>query len=1152
MGKKGKDSIHSEQEHFESTSNYHKKKSLRAYLKDEKITRREFARIMGMGAAGMALIPTLSTSAWTSSLNWGGGLHEIKEAFLKGTSKLPHSAKPWLYWMWLRGNITKEGITAGLEAMDRIGIGGSLMMDLGGAGSKRNTPDGGVYFMTPEWQEMVAHTIDESARLDLEFDLNNSEGWDSGGPWITPKLGLQKLTWSETHISGSQEFSGSLQPPSINLDTYTQIAVLAVPTPKSPVFPEAQKTVRQKPNYGLQLDYGKPVTARSLTMTRKGNKVLPRHCELWVSNDGKDFNKIKAFETGWFRRGAPNPVSFGIPSTKGRFFRLLMPDVKAILDDIGFSMGAEPCIDHWRIKAGFDYLSEHGQCSPLYIIPDTFPGSDEKYPSLDQVIDLSGMLDREGRLDWQAPPGDWLILNIGFTPTGKKIKEAAPGASGLESDRLNKKALETQLSSGMVDKIIQDVGPDSMGEKGLTTIHTDSFEAGPTNWTASFPKEFKERRGYDLTSWLPVMTGGHVIGSIEQSEQFLWDIRRTLADMIADNNLEYFRELCHKRGLKFSSESAGRGQYLYDPIFFQATSDLPMGECWNSPHSLRPRLDCKAAASAINIMGLPVAGAEIFTDTRNKAGRWLDSPFSLKAQGDLAFCFGINRYVFHRCILQPNPEEKPGLTWPGVGINFDPSNTWWNASGSYMDYLTRCQYLLQQGQFFADVAVLLDEGAPSSLVRPLKDPVDPHGKWGKEWDDSTITEGILRYFGRMPFLPPRGYDYDYLDSGTVHQSKVEDGKIVLPSGMSYNILVLPHRKRMTPSLARKIRSLVKAGATVVGIKPTKSPTLADYPSGDKEISSIAGELWGNSEESTAGTRHRFGKGQVYAGDGTQQALEALKLKPDFSYEATGDTNNKDLDVEFIHRKTDKEDIYFISSQADQSIEVNCSFRVTGRKPEIWLPDTGEVIVCEAFNQHAGQTIVPLHLDPYGSLFVVFSKRNKTRSSGIAKSNFPIFNKVKNIETPWKVYFDPKWGGPGQVQMNTLRSWSKDQNKGIRFYSGTATYKKRINISDELIKSGNPLYLDLGVVKEMARVRLNGKKVGTLWKPPFRIKISDAVQPGVNHLEVDIINLWPNRLIGDAALPKEKRYTQVNWNPYKSNSPLLESGLLGPVTLHKSS
>jgi hypothetical protein len=407
------------------------------------------------------------------------------------------------------------------------------------------------------------------------------------------------------------------------------------------------------------------------------------------------------------------------------------------------------------------------------------------------------------------------------------------------------------------------------------------------------------------------------------------------------------------------------------------------------------------------------------------------------------------------------------MTWPRVGINFDTSQTWWEPGRAWINYLTRCQYLLQQGKFVADVAILTDEGAPSSLTRVYNDLV----KADEEYDTSTITESALRHFNRMHFLPPTGYDYDFINAEAVHSMEVSDGKLHHPGGMSYRILVLPPSERMTLSLVRKISTLVKAGATIVGIRPEKSPTLSDFPHGDTELRAIALELWG--DEDNEQLSRKVGFGRVFKGDSVKEALEALNVMPDFEYSPADNMINSKFKIDYIHRNTDTADIYFISNQQQLTVDLNCLFRITNRQPEFWLPDTGKVIMPTELKQEQGRTALSLRLDPSGSLFVVFQKSGSSSFKSSSKKLAVDTKVIKKIKGSWSVSFDPKWGGPANHIMKNLQSWAKSNYDGIKYYSGTATYKKKISVPQGALRSGKVLYLDLGSVKEIAKIRFNG-------------------------------------------------------------------------------
>jgi len=1102
-------------------------------MSPSKITRRKFTRLISLSSASAAIMFNMP-DAVASMLDTSS--ETTYNELLKGFQNFPAAAKPWTYYMWLNGNISKEGITSDMEALHRIGIGGVLIMSLG------QVQEGPVRFLSSEWRGLVKHTIAEAQRLGMQVNMNNDAGWNSGGPWITPELGMQRITWTETIVTGPTKFNAKIEQGKTQLNTYKEIAVIAIPSKKTAEIPDDFKVTANKgANCWLQHDYGKIITAQSIILSHPkvtGSTLKPAKCELSVSDDGVNFKPVRSFQNVWLGTYLIlKNTTIRLGKVEGRYFRLTFPGITDFSDDLSFTLLSEPVIDNWPLKAGFESVTEHGGGAPLYAMPDEFPvAMNGEFPTSAQLVNLSDRMQANGSLQWDVPKGEWIIMRIGYTPTAKTNGAAGADGRGLDCDKVSRKALEVHLT-GMIDKVIADAGPMAGKGKGLTTIHTDSWESQQFNWTANLPDEFKTRRGYDMIPWLPVMAGGRIINSVDQSERFLWDLRRTLADMIMDNHLKHFRELAHQRGIMFTSESSGRGQFLYDPVAFQVCSDLPMGEFWNSPQDSRPRPDCKIAASAAHVANLPIAGGEAFTQNHNNAGKWLESPYFLKALGDGAFCAGLNRYYFHRTIAQFHPGERPGMTWPNVGINFDTTQTWWEYAPAWIQYISRCQYLLQQGLFVADTAIITDEGAPAAAIRQL-----PYDK-RNNLDPGAMTETTLRQFNMMPFLPPPGHDYDYIHPGAVYTMQVKNGDVVLPYGMSYKVLILPNSQRMTVKLARKIKELVIAGATIVGPKPLKSPTLCDYLKGDNELHSITNTLWGHDKSLLKQT----GKGQIFKGNGTEQALKTLQVLPDFQF-AASKTPNLPLKVDYIHRRTATSDIYFISNQQQETIEIDCWFRVSGRKPEFWMADIGKVMPCDAFVQNGHRTKIPLRLDPSGSIFVVFTKPIAKTASGSQKVNFSNTKTVLSINDNWVVNFDPAWGGPEQYEMGHLQSWTESNNAGVKYYSGTAVYKKQFHASQELLNNKKPVYLDLGLVKEVARIKLNGKDAGIAWKPPYRVDISSLLKTGAIELHIEIANLWPNRLIADAGLSKEKQLTKVNWNPYKPDSPLLESGLIGPVTI----
>lgn len=1059
----------------------------------------------------------------------------------------PASAKPHTWWHWMNGNVTKEGLKADLEAMKEVGIGGAQMFTV-----DQGIPHGPVDYNSEKWREMTAYAVQEASRLGIELCIHNCAGWSSsGGPWITPENAMQVVAWSTQDVRGPSHFSAELPPikaPSIyaRVDYARDIAVYAFPTPK----------------------------------------------------DSKKW-------------------------------------------------------DHFLGKTGV--IREDG----LRVDTTEGPGGDP-IPASDFV---KLRLNSDGKLDWDVPEGDWTILRIGHVPTGKDNHPAPPEGDGLEVDKLSRSALDTHWA-GMMAKVIAECGP--LAGKVLNNSLIDSYEVGSQNWTPKMLAEFKKRRGYDMEPWLPVIAG-FPVESREKSERFLWDLRRTIADLYAENYFGYFGELCHRAGMKFSTEPYGNGGF--DNIQVGGLADIPMGEFWVGGGTLETT---KLASSVGHVYGRPVIGAESFTADDNR-GKFLEEPYAAKALGDFVFCNGINRYIFHRYAMQPWLNLKPGMTMGPWGTHLERTQTWWTEAATWLKYVARCQYLLQKGRFVADALYYYGEGAPVDL---------PYGS------------------GLKPTLP-KGYDYDGIDASLLMKSRVENRRIVLPSGMSYAILCLPDSQFMTPKLANKIRDLVKAGAVVVGPKPSLSPSLSSFPDCDSDLRKTADEVWGPSESQVVETSLKrpavwrtFGSGVIATDVPLSVAFKNLNLGPDFSFTSPVPRAK----IAYIHRKIDDADIYFVSNQQYGNVAANCSFRIRGKAPELWHADSGVIEMAPVYRSANERTVVSLNLGPAESVFVVFRKpasgshltsfekpaaitnvkapqiaiksaRYESADgrgvdvtevvAGLVKEgqteisatndNFgdPVVNVVKrlvidytlngkpvkqtvaenetitllampklstdldyqlrsqgrdlsliswrpgtyafetskgqkrtvavkyvlqpiDLSSNWNVKFPPNWGAPPSVELSKLISWPDSNVTGIKYFSGSAVYSKDFDVPSSMI--GVPLMLDLGRVKNFATVRLNGRELAVLWKEPFTVDVTNAIKKGKNHLEIKITNLWPNRIIGDEQLepdvewngaslkewpswinsreprPKTGRYTFVTWKFWNKDSPLLESGLIGPVML----
>ncbi len=1058
-----------------------------------------------------------------------------------GFANPPESAKPRTWWHWVSGNVSAEGITADLEAMKRVGLGGAQIFTV-----DQSDVHGPVKFMSAEWRSLVHHALDVAGKLGLEISMEGCDGWsESGGPWVTPAQGMQKLVWTETHASGGERVViASLPKADGNLDYYEDVACFAYllpagepPTPAA-ITSSASPTAFQFQSSGapwelpkspapqwVRLEYDKPVKAQSLRIVVKSG--WRKGWELQAGDDGETFHKVCALSSDEI-------VTF--PTTTGKFFRLYnnTPSTSPVfITALTLDSGR---VDRYRQRVGLAVDRKINTFnSPLD--SSTLPIEQAK------VVNLAGVE------NWEAPAGQWTVVRLGHTAIGTKTHPST--LAGLECDKMSKAAVEAHFH-GMFGPVMSD-SPDSIGTT-LKYVLLDSWEAGCENWTPLMREEFAKRRGYDLGPWLPVLTG-RIVSSRDESERFLWDYRRTLADLVADEHYGTLQSLARSKGMGLAAEATGQGMpTIADQLQCKGRTDIPMGEFWTLGSSVDVFSDAREAACAAHIYGQNIAATESFTSTAAPAS-WKNDPYSLKALGDQEFCNGVNRFVFHRYAHQPWLDRAPGMSMGPWGINFERTNTWWEQGAAWLGYLSRSEFMLQRGRFVADLCYFYGEGAPVCVSR----------------------DGLLP-------VPPRGFGFDVCNAEILlNRMTVEDGHLALPSGMRYRVLVLPENDRMTLPVLQKIRDLVQAGATVYGPKPLKSPSLLDYPRADEALASTASELWGSCDGKSV-FEHPFGKGKIVWGKSLEQVLST---PPDFT--ASEQT------ALYIHRLDKDGDIYFVSNQLERPITMACTFRVEGKAPELWHPDTGRVESAALYKTGNGTTTLPIPFDPLGSVFVVFRRPDAvatrvasatlngkalfeagseptaslpeisggnarlvahepgayeiTNGEGISsKQVVPALPPPLAIAGPWRVTFPPKLGAPDSATFDHLMSWTDSPDEGVRYFSGTARYSMDFTLPEGFTGAGHLAYLDLGNVKNLAQVSLNGQQLGILWKPPFRTEITNAIKTGANHLEVRITNLWPNRMIGDQKLPQDKRITWASVSPYKADSPLLPSGLLGPVTI----
>lgn len=1053
----------------------------------------------------------------------------------------PAAAKPAIWWFWGESVTTDHGITQDLEALKRVGFGGVVLYE-----QVFTDRPGALKSLSPEWLARVRFAAAECARLGLTLEVNASDGYVAGGPWISPELGMQRLVASETVVEGGKQISVALPQPPTALNFYRDVAVLAYPAPAGGETKLPAPKISSVPNgidlkqlfstdgkakakisplpsgqpVFVQLDYGQPFTARSLTYSSRstlkalviatqvpdswaddflgqGMKPIPMLGELQSSSDGKSWRSVCAIPAFGYQHDSWTQRTVSFPATAARFFRLKLDIPGDGLSIGGVALLGGARIDRWESKSG-----NIADFSDPDRTPD-YSGSEVIDP--EKILDLSGKLLADGQLNWDAPPGRWTILRLGHTPTGARTKHGRPETLGLECDKLSAAATAVQFSNyvGVILREVRKVP----GAK-LTGVNMDSAEHGSQNWTADFESQFEKRRGYSLRTFLPAMMG-RLVGSREQSEKFLFDVRRTIADLMSDEYFGTFQKLCHAEGMTLMAQAPGIATCLpSDNIQAKGRTDIPMAEFWMSQPD--GTIDCKETASAAHVYGLPVAASESFTGSRPDVYPGMMKPFA-----DAALAQGINRFVVLAYVHQPWDDKLPGVTEDRFFLPYQRHNTWWEESSGFWKSLARASQLMRAGHPVADILYDLGSDTPLKIAT-----------------------------ARMRPVPPMGYDYDVCgDEALIARASAKDGRIVLPDGMSYRLLILAGGDKMTLAAARKVKELVAGGATVLGrIKPTGSPSLGDGLAGDQEVRRIADELWGSNGQATRG-EHQVGAGKILWGMTPAEALAALDMPRD--WELVGDTNVANLLVS--HRCTADMDIYFVANHQPRGRKVTIAFRVAGQTPQVWKADTGDTFQVANWRKSAGRTEVPLAMEANESVFVVFWREVNSMPKEMAATNLVAeMPALVEICGPWKVSFTPGWGAPAQAVFTNLVSWTDFPDAGVRNYSGAATYTTRFQFPKS--RPGGHILLDLGQVEVLASAKLNGHDLGVAWKEPAGFDVTAALQPGENFLEICVKNTWANRLIADAALPPEKRLTWATCNPYHAGDAAPPSGLLGPVRL----
>jgi hypothetical protein len=1022
----------------------------------------------------------------------------------------PDESKPWCYWWWLNGNASKEGITRDFEEMRKQGISGALLFDAGEAASVARGPA----FMSTEWRELFKHAVREANRCGIVLTVNLCSGWNAGGPWVTPEHAAKMLVCTQSVVNGPGRVCVALPKPATAQDFYQDIAVLAAPIPDNAASGGKITASSQYQHYGpalaedgddetrwvsnggkpgmgptpekpefLQFDFAAPRAAAGLYL-KPYPDCAPKDVEVECSDDGQTYRPLKRLTLK-----PRDAATIAFDETRAAHFRAVF------LTSHPYQGG------NWNVQVAEIALLAKGQEPPR-------SGWGRSRWDRSRVVEVTKFMQSNGQLEWDPPtPGSWKVLRIGCTlhqHDGAATKCVGSGPAGLEIDTMSTEAMDAHFAETGA-KLLADAGP--LAGKTLQYFHIDSWELGQPTWTPKMREEFRRRRGYDPLPFLPAVLG-QTVDNAEETKKFLQDYRRTAADLVAENYYGRLEQLSVQGGLRGTHPESGGPFFTHwiDALQCMGRTAIPMGEFWRRnyepdgdiTHDHNPSL--KQAASAAHIYGKPLCQAEAFTSMN--ACDWTAEPWIFKDIGDEAFCEGLTRNVLCFWVHQPKLDAKPGNQWAHVGTHFDCNITWWPMADGWLAYLARCQHILRRGLFVADFAYLQDEEMPGFISKRLE---------------------------QQP-ARPAGFDYDVLNAEVLlTRASAKNGRLILPDGMSYRYLVLPHKANaiIAPATLKRINELAEAGVTLIGPK------------------ALAGSV----------TRMREG------------ALDAVVhsdgLAPDIEFREF--SNGARFD--WIHRRDADWDAYFISNQSTKDTSGNVVFRVAGKQPELWDAVTGSIRNLPDYREEDGRTLVPLQFAPRQSWFVIFRAKAR-QAERMEQKNFRGLKRALEVAGGWKVQFDPKWfypdnGTGGELRFEQLTDWTQRPEEAVRYFSGIATY--RTTFESKLKETKSRVFLDLGVVKNVARVRLNGRDLGSVWTAPWHVEIGGALEAGANRLEIDVANLWPNRLIGDATLPIEKRRTVTNVRTYdtmasgtygcmkcaerkKSGKPaeLLSSGLLGPV------
>ena len=1079
----------------------------------------------------------LSLLAWTAVCPADAQqTRSLRDQFLSPSDE----AKPWTFWYWMYGAVSKEGITADLEAMKRAGLGGTYLMPIKGIHEGAQY-DGKAQQLTPEWWEMVRFSMEEADRLGLKLGMHICDGFAlAGGPWITPKESMQKVVWSDTIVDGGKLNALRLPQPEAYENYYEDIALFALPVEDAAdempakitcvnlatannvksaqtVNMDAAGVIRSSYPCYIQYEYKQAFTCRNIEIVLNGNNYQAHRLKVMASDDGVNYRFVKQLvpaRQGW--QNTDENSTHSIPATTARYFRFYWTpegsepgseDMDAAkwkpnLKIKQLRLHQEARLNQWEGKAGLVWrVAESTREEEI--------GKEDCY-SLSQVINLTEQYknapashSKEKTITAVLPKGKWKLLRMGHTATGH-TNATGGGGKGLECDKFNPRTVRKQFDNWFAQAFVK-THPE-VARRVLKYMHVDSWECGSQNWSDSFAKEFRTRREYDLLPYLPLLAG-IPMESAGRSEEILRDVRTTIAELVVDVFYQVLSDCAKEYDCQFSAECVAPTM-VSDGLLHYQKVDLPMGEFWlNSPTHDKPN-DMLDAISGAHIYGKNIIQAEGFTEVR---GTWDEYPAMLKALLDRNYALGINRLFYHVYVHNPWLDRQPGMTLDGIGLFFQRNQTWWDKGAkAFSEYATRCQSLLQYGHPVTDIAVFTGEEIPRRSVLPERLVSSLPGLFGTERIESErirlanegqplrvrpvgVTHSANMADPEKWVNPLRGYAYDSFNKDALLRlAKAENGRMKLAEGMGYKVVVLPLSRPMNPEpvlspAVRKKMDELKAAGVIVPALPYTEEDFSAY------------------------------------------GLERDMIVPE--------------DVAWMHRSGELGDIYFVANQREETRTFTASMRINGRKPECWNPVTGEMNTHPSYRIHDNRTEVTLTLAPNESVFIVFPTEEAADKERTSTDKREPLNRTLETEEYTVTFL-----ATGKtVVRKDLFDWSKEEDEQIRYYSGTAVYKATFRWKDKL-KKGQPVYLNLGKVCNLATVRVNGIDCGTVWTAPYRADITSALKKGTNELEIEVTNTWANALKGvdEGKAPYDGIWTNAKYR--KQEDTLLPAGLLGILTI----